>query len=692
MALPDPTRVSGPFGQRLDFPTPDGTGQLTHPSVVYVEGGWNGFPYWGLATPYADGDDLHEDPCVYASADGIVWVVPSAAGFPLDDQPGSPGAYNSDVDLIMGPADTLYAVWRTFDPAATGAEEKLYFSSSVDGVTWSAKTQFYTSNMATRRLLSPALLYEAGVWTMWAVDIVPSPNQVVRLTGGAALTDAWGAPAAVDVGPMLPGKEPWHIDVNRTADGWIGLLADCTLNVSGTNGDLLFIVSTDGLTWANSGRSVIPKIQHDEHDYLYRATMIPDNIGSITGWRVWYSAWRIGDQPIWHIYRTWLTAGQTGVPPVTVADVTDLVSGSFRALVEARVCETFQTGDDPEGTVIAVSGGDVAYDATADVWSTMSMTTPGVSEHDGSSMFPRFADSLLAPYGNEIFIRWGIDAGASTLWVPMGYYRIDDTEQAHSSSGLIRTGGPDRMQGLIDARLTQPRQYSRFDTIAAVVFDLVFDVYPQALVLWDDDDEQLPLGRDLVIEEDRYAALRDIATSRGKVVYFDSEGVLRFETAPDPDDIVWDIHAGAGGVLVSSSRSVSREGMYNAVVARGQGATESPAVGMAFDTGPNSPTRWGSRFGKVPRFYESPLLTTDGQARSAAAAILARTLGAPYSVKFDTVPNPALRPRQAVRIGQQDGNRERHIIDTLKVPLSIGSAMTGSTREQTLALIGNTPG
>jgi len=383
------------------------------------------------------------------------------------------------------------------------------------------------------------------------------------------------------------------------------------------------------------------------------------------------------------------TKSFTTSTPTAVADIADLVTGSHQAVIEATVVTDYQTGPAPDGETIPIESGDVRYDATADVWSTMSMETTGIDDYDGKSRFPRFATDLLAPYGNEVFLRRGVDTGPSISWVPLGYYRINATEQRGSSEGTIRLTGTDRMQGLIDARLVTPRQYLPAQSTAAVVSDLVMDVYPDAVIAWDDDSDQQPLGRNLIVEESRYEALRDIATSLGKVVYWDSEGVLRVEDAPDPDSIAWEISAGLHGVLVTSSRRVSREGMYNAVVARGQGATEAPALGIAIDIGPTSPTKWGGRFGKVPRFYESPLLTSDTGALSAAMSILGRSIGMPYSVDFGSVVNPALRPRQAVRIMQRDGNREKHIVETLTVPLTTEGTMTGTTKEQTLVQIGS---
>jgi hypothetical protein len=684
MTLPDPTRVFGPTGTQLSIPTPEspGGGQVVHPSVVHVPGGWNGYEYWMGVTGYKDGNDAFENPLIVCSHDGVRWVVPTGLTNPLDTQPGSPGAYNSDTDLTLV-GSTMYLVWRTLDPAAVGAEETLYFRSSTDGVTWTSKVAFHVAATASRRLVSPAMLFENGAWTMFAVDLVGSPNRLVRLQGGANLTDGWADPITCSVGPVEAGKEPWHVEIIRTDDGYLGLLNDATLDDPGDNGLLLFMTSIDGFTWTTSGRTVIPQTKNGAHTALYRAALVPEVIGSVLGWRVWYSAWSVDVLPVWWVYRTWITAGQTTASGVTAEDVVDLISGSHRVLVEARVCTTFQSGPDPVGTEIEILSGDITYDATANLWSTLSMTTAGVDD-DGVSLFPRFAGDLLAPYGNEIYIRYGIDVGSEVLWIPMGYYRIDDTDQDGASDDPIVLTCMDRMQGLIDARLIAPRQYPASTVVADAVFDLVVDVYPDAVVLWDDDSDQSTVGRDLIIEKDRFAALQDLGRSRGKVVYWDSEGVLRFETAPDPDNIAWEISQGRNGVLVSAKRRVTRDGMFNAVVARGEGTVDAPAIGIVVDTGPNSPTRWGGRFGKKPKFYNSPLVSDDASGVEAASAILRRLIGMPYSADFGTVVNPALRPRQAVRVTHKDGNRERHLVDSLRVPLAAGAAMTGSTREQTL--------
>ena len=45
----------------LVTPTYDGSGQVVHPDVVHVPGGWNGYEYWMGMTPYPNGNnDLRE--------------------------------------------------------------------------------------------------------------------------------------------------------------------------------------------------------------------------------------------------------------------------------------------------------------------------------------------------------------------------------------------------------------------------------------------------------------------------------------------------------------------------------------------------------------------------------------------------------------------------------------------------------
>lgn len=338
---PAPNGWTGPVGQRLVVPghvSPAG-GQTTHPSIVFSSTAWNGYKYWMAHTPYPASNDAHEDPNVVASNDGITWVIPTGLTNPIDDQPGGT-IYNSDVDLVLVGA-TMYLFWRTLDTTLGSNQEKIYVSTSTNGTTWAAKTLIYQSTMTVRRLLSPSFIFENGKWVCWAIDMVSEPNTLVRMetVSGSTLTPSnWTTPVVNTLDWSSPGKEPWHVEVRKVGNQYVGLMNDATIGASGTNGDLYLITSPDGINWKGSSQTIIPRNFAGEHDQLYRATFLQETEASVTGLRVWYSAWRTTPAVVWNIYRTFVKwngtfTGGGGVYStfdVPEANVDYTASGYFR--------------------------------------------------------------------------------------------------------------------------------------------------------------------------------------------------------------------------------------------------------------------------------------------------------------------------------------------------------------------------
>lgn len=312
-----PNRVWGPYGGKRAIPTqqsPDG-GQTVHPSVVRVPGGWNGYEYWMAHTPYPGSNSAWEDPNIAASNDGVNWVVPAGLTNPIDDQPGLPGPYNSDTDLQMGPDNTLYVFWRVVIPDAF--QERIKYSTSTDGVNWSAPAEVLRSDMSVRRPLSPAFLYENDRWVMWAINILGLPNRMVYFEGGATPAKAnWGAMQTVSLGTMQNGKEPWHLSVVNDGVSYIALLNDTAIGSTGLNGDLVFMVGETPLSFQNSNFSAIPRLKPTMHDHLYRATMFADTQYGVPGYNVWYSARMALNPDVWNVQQTFLNgAAVHGSPP-----------------------------------------------------------------------------------------------------------------------------------------------------------------------------------------------------------------------------------------------------------------------------------------------------------------------------------------------------------------------------------------
>jgi hypothetical protein len=367
--------------------------------------------------------------------------------------------------------------------------------------------------------------------------------------------------------------------------------------------------------------------------------------------------------------------------PITAAFGNSL-RGSHQMVARARVVTEFQTGTNPAGTIIPILSGDVQLAGSSAIRGTLDIETSGD--------WPDRADSLLAPYGNEIFVERGIVlANGEAEYVPLGYYRIYSPEQNDAPLGTIRISAKDRMSGIVDARLFKPRQFQVGQSLGDIFLDLVLEVYPDAVIEWDDDTNEETLLRAQIAEEDRYEFLNNLVTSYGKVMYFDHRGVLVIKSPPNPKVPVFSVNHGRDGVLVSVSRQLSREGAYNAVVAMGEGTdTEEPVRAVVVDSNSHSPTFFYGNFGKVPRFYSSPFITTEVQARAAATSLLSKELGLPYSVDFTSIPNPALEPLDCVKITFPKGRAELHVVEQITIPLDAGGVLQANCRQSTNISIG----
>lgn len=355
----------------------------------------------------------------------------------------------------------------------------------------------------------------------------------------------------------------------------------------------------------------------------------------------------------------------------------DAVRGSHDMVSEMRILTTYQEGVDPEGEVLDTIVGSVTLSASSDVRANASVMIPGYN------VWPLNNNDLLTPYGNEVFIRRGIDFGNGSIeWVSFGYFRIDEVSHTKSEDYPITLTCYDRMIGIIEARLLTPVQFEAGITVGSIVEYLVLEVYPDATIEWDDSTDTTIITRSQIAEENRFGFLQELVTSYGKIMYFDYRGIFVIRDVPDRTEAVFDVNAGAHGVLIELNRSRSREGVYNAVVVNGEGADgQDPVFAIVVDNDTKSPTNYYGRFGKVPKFYTSTFITTNAQALATARSMLLRTIGLPYSVDFRAVPNVALEPYDAVSITTRR-SRELHVLDTIEFPLDAQSDMRSSTQVQ----------
>lgn len=354
------------------------------------------------------------------------------------------------------------------------------------------------------------------------------------------------------------------------------------------------------------------------------------------------------------------------------------MTGSHLIAVRATALTSYQEGVSPSGTVIGIVGGDVTLDATADVRGALDCTT------DGTGWDTRPGRSLLQPYGTELYIERGVVLGGSTTWVGQGYFKIQSVEQATAPDGNLEITGSDRMQGIIDAELPSPRSYSATDTVQTVFNDLVLEVYPAATISFDYDASSDELGSPQVTDTDRHGFLADLVTTRGKVMYWDYQGHLVITSPPDPASPVWTVGAGKGGVLISADRTLSRDGVNNAVVvtSSGSGTTDAP-LAVAYDNNPSSPTYYYGPYGQVPLTFSNPLVTSYDSAAAAAVLLLQKAITLPLTANLTAVPNPALEPLDPLKVtyGKGSAPDTSMVIDTITIPLNATDPWTATVHD-----------
>jgi hypothetical protein len=350
------------------------------------------------------------------------------------------------------------------------------------------------------------------------------------------------------------------------------------------------------------------------------------------------------------------------------------VRDSHTTAIEAVVID----GDGNE-TPIDVVDGTVTLDQTAAVRGRCDIT---IVDDGTLDLVPDSASSLLAPYGNEIRLARGVTyPDGTTELVSLGVFRIQDAEITDAAGGMeIRVAGLDRAQRVIDARFEEPYNVAAGTNYATAILDVIQAAYPD--VEYDLTTTALTTPA-LIAEEggDRWQFAQDMATAIAMRLYFDGDGVLRLVPSVLSESVA-EIVEGEGGVLVEAGRRWTREGTFNRVIATGENTTETaPARGVATDDNPLSPTYYFGRFGKVPRFFPSPFITTDAQAESAAQKILDDELGTSEQVSFGSLVLPHLEPGDTVRVTRaRAGIDEEHIVDAIAVPLGPTGVLSGQTR------------
>ncbi len=276
-------------------PTFDGSNSSIHPSVIYVDGGWNSYTYWMAITPYFDATIGFENPSILASNDAgeSGWEVPAGLSNPINSSAAN--TFYSDPDIVYHSGeDMMYVYWDE----ANSTGKRMWMVNSSDGVDWGAQTQVLSNGSVTTAFVSPAVVYNGSgneIFEMWTILATPdgcsNTNNFVEYRNS---TDGitWNGPFSTTI-TFPDTMNPWHIDVDwidSENEYWMVYNAFVDGDTCSGSRYLMFANSSDGLTWTASEHPFYKESDNSsrwDSNVVYRPTFVYNSSDETLD--VWYS-------------------------------------------------------------------------------------------------------------------------------------------------------------------------------------------------------------------------------------------------------------------------------------------------------------------------------------------------------------------------------------------------------------------
>lgn len=326
----------------------------------------------------------------------------------------------------------------------------------------------------------------------------------------------------------------------------------------------------------------------------------------------------------------------------------------------------------PEGGLVFLDGG---VNATLDnrVSRNLSISVP-------MYLYPTEVTDLLAPFGNELRVFYGIMLGDGSDVYVWQVFRGRIRNVSQSSDGTCRVECADRGADVQDVNFVAPHNSIPTNTISDEFQRLIVDAVPDAT--FGASDTFAKLVEPLTWQAERSSALDEMARSVGALWYALANGdyVLRrfpWNVSTPPVVTLSDLQ---GGIVNGWSTSRSRDSIFNVVTVTGERLNgDTPVYATASDTTPGSPTNTTGNFGVRSRLERLQNPATPGGAFAAAEALLRTYIAPTEEWNLRIVPDASLELGDTVTLEVND-REVIQVVTGLSLPLGLAGDMTISTR------------
>jgi hypothetical protein len=293
--------------------------------------------------------------------------------------------------------------------------------------------------------------------------------------------------------------------------------------------------------------------------------------------------------------------------------------------------------------------GTESVDRSLNVPEVVTLTFPRI--YDGVDLSPYNDDSPLSANGQTLRVEVGVGLAYGNIeWVQRGWYLIYDS---NVDGDTVEVEAKGLLTWILEARFVTPFQPS--GSITTTVRNLV---EPALTVVFDTSltDRSVPTG--INYTDDRLDTLNAVLDAWPAIGYVNSDGDLFVTSATPSTTPVKTLSEFTDGTVVKVVGGSSRDGVYNAVVARGTDTNGNVVQGnVAYDTSTARSIIGNFNPLPVPLYFDSPLLTDVNTATQAAKTrldnIIRQTTKA-YEVSM--VPDPSLETGDTVLLESRFGD------------------------------------
>lgn len=272
----------------------------------------------------------------------------------------------------------------------------------------------------------------------------------------------------------------------------------------------------------------------------------------------------------------------------------------------------------------------------------------------GDDLLPRRPGDLLTPFGTRVEVELGLELlDGSVSTVPYGTYEVASSRtRTEAGARVVDVGLVDISDRVERYRFEEPLTIASGADLAAMVNAVVTDrvgVNPSV----SNTGASLGANRQFGLspETGPWSEILDVLAGFSRVAWYDRVGAIQIGSLTPDAATAYPLD-----LLTSLSADFDTR-PPNVIVVRGEPQSgAAPVQAVALDSDPSSPTYAGtgpgtSPYGRVTKFFTSPLIETLGQAQSSADTILSQNVGAGATYTLVRPYDPTVDAGDVVNVG-----------------------------------------